>query len=210
MRLEAQPIAGSANMTARLTLICYASTDAVRRSAFPADEPLDDQGKASAAALANHLRPANRYWTSPEQRTRQTAEALQLNATVEPILRDCDYGIWIGRTFDEIWAQEPEAASRWLRDPEATPHGGESILSVMQRVAAWLDGQNGLSGQTIVVTHAAIIRAAIVHALEASPKSFWRIDIAPLSLTCISNNNGRWNLTSIGPIQSKRIRPSGQ
>jgi broad specificity phosphatase PhoE len=37
--------------------------------------------------------------------------------------------------------------------------------------------------QSIVVTDPAIIRAAIVHAIEATPQSFWRIDIAPLSIT---------------------------
>lgn len=192
-------------MTARLTLICHASTSAMRTSAFPADEPLDHQGKANAAALAKYARTTDRCWTSPELRTRQTAEALQLNAIIEPKLCDCDYGIWTGRSFDEVWAQDPEAAARWLRDPGATPHGGESIQNLMQRVAAWLDEQNGLSGQAVVVTHAAIIRAAIVHAIEATPKSFWRIDIAPLSLTRFSSNNSRWNLTSVGPMQSKRV-----
>jgi broad specificity phosphatase PhoE len=48
------------------------------------------------------------------------------------------------------------------------------------------------------VTHASIIRAAVVHAIEAGPQSLWRIDIAPLSITRLSGTNGRWNLTSAG------------
>ena len=187
-------------MTARLTLICHASTNAVRTAAFPADEPLDQQGRTRAAALASHLPSTDQCWTSPELRATQTAKALQLNAISEPQLRECDYGNWRGRSFDEILAQDSDAASSWLRDPLATPHGGEPIQSLMRRVAAWLDGQIGLSGQAIVVTHAAIIRAAIIHAIEATPKSFWRIDIAPLSATCLSGHDGRWNLTSVGPM----------
>ena len=69
-------------MTARLVLICHASTDAVRKSIFPDDEPLDAHGLKDAAALAGHLPHVERCWTSPELRTRQTAEAMQLNADV--------------------------------------------------------------------------------------------------------------------------------
>jgi broad specificity phosphatase PhoE len=185
-------------MTAHLILICQASTDAVRRSAFPADEPLDRHGLARAAALAKHMPAADRYRTSPELRTRQTAEALGLEATPLPMLRDCDYGEWTGFKFEEVLARDPEAISKWLRDPAAAPHGGESILSMIERVADWLEAEASLDYQSIVVTHASIIRAAIVYALEATAKSFWRIDIAPLTVTRLSGRDGRWNVSSAG------------
>jgi broad specificity phosphatase PhoE len=185
-------------MTARLILICHASTDAVRKAAFPADEPLDRHGQTRAAALAKQLPTAEHYWTSPELRARQTTEALQLKAIALSMLRDCDYGDWRGSSFDEVVARDPDAVSRWLSDPAAAPHGGESLLDLMQRVAAWLEGENAVNGQTIVVTHATIIRAAVIHAIDATPQSFWRIDIAPLSMTRLSGTNGRWNLAAAG------------
>jgi broad specificity phosphatase PhoE len=191
-------------MAARLTFICHASTLALRAAAFAGDEELDDRGLAAAAALAGQIPDAERCWTSPELRARQTAQALRREAIVAPELRDCDYGAWTGRGFDEVWAGDPEAATRWLRDPEAAPHGGESLAGLMRRVAAWLDAQREFSGATLVVAHASVIRAAIVHAIEANPQSLWRIDIAPLSQTRLSGANGRWNLASIGPAPSKR------
>ena len=99
-------------MTSRLILICHASTDAVREATFPADEPLDDKGSTSAAALAGRLPKADQCWSSPELRTRQTAEALGLNANVQPVLRDCDYGRWTGSTFDERSRARAEARRR--------------------------------------------------------------------------------------------------
>ena len=185
-------------MTARLIFICHASTDAVRRSAFPTDEPLDGIGEREAAALAGSVPHADQIRSSPELRARQTARVLGLNAAVEPALRDCDYGSWSGQNFDDISAKEPDAVAAWLRDPAAAPHGGESLLALMQRVAAWLAGQLSQHHQAIVITHAAVIRAATVHAIEATPQSFWRIDVAPLSCTRLSGNNGRWNLVSTG------------
>jgi broad specificity phosphatase PhoE len=185
-------------MTARLVFICHASTDAVRRSAFPADEPLDGIGKREALGLAGSVPHADRIWSSPELRARQTAQVLGLNAAVEPALRDCDYGSWSGQSFDEVSAREPDAVAIWLRDPAAAPHGGESLLAFMQRVATWLSGELIQHRRSIVITHAAVIRATLVHAIAATPQSFWRIDVAPLSFTQLSGNEGRWNLVSTG------------
>jgi broad specificity phosphatase PhoE len=183
-------------MTAVVILICHASTVAVRNAAFPADEPIDDKGRARAAQLARYLPGADRWATSPELRTRQTADALQLNAEVQPQLRDCDYGRWSGSTFDDVCAREPEAAAAWLSDPAAVPHGGESIVCVMQRVAGWLAAEQTQHRRSIIVTHATIIRSAIVRTIAAPPQSFWRIDIAPLSITRLSGSNGRWNFVA--------------
>lgn len=185
-------------MITRLKMLCHASTSAVRTSAFPADEPLDVQGRQRLAAYPHDLSRADRYLTSPALRARQTAEVLQLNATIEPMLRDCNYGRWSGRSFDEVRTQEPEAVAEWMQNPGAAPHGGELILALIERVAIWLDAQSGAPGLTVAVTHASVIRAAIVHAIEAEPRSFWRIDVAPLSLTRLSGDSRRWNLVSIG------------
>ena len=184
-------------MTTRLKLLCHASTSAVRTSSFPADEPLDEQGRQKLAAFPNTLRHTDRCFTSPALRACQTAEALGLTATIEPDLRDCDYGQWTGRTFEEVQAQEPQAMADWIGNPDATPHGGESIAALIARVSGWLDAQNTAPGSVVAVTHASVIRAAIVCALKAPPRSFWHIDIAPLSLVSLSGHGGRWTLGSI-------------
>jgi broad specificity phosphatase PhoE len=185
-------------MTARLILVCHASTAAVRAPAFPADEPLDARGRERAKALANTLPRIERCFASPEQRTMQTTEALGLNAIALPILRDCDYGTWRGCAYDDVVAREPDAVAKWLHDPSAAPHGGETLQSLMQRVGEWLGGENVTHRQTIVVTHASVIRAVIVQAIEAELPSFWRIDIAPLSVTRLTGDGSRWNLAAIG------------
>jgi broad specificity phosphatase PhoE len=187
-------------MTARLTLICHGSTDAVRAAAFPEDEPLDQYGETAARKLAGSLPSADRCWASPELRTRQTAEAIGLAAEIQPALHECVYGRWAGQTFDEIVANEPDAAAAWLRDPAAAPHGGESILALMQRVEAWLVDENAHDQKSIVVTHASIVRATIVHIMQAPAQSFWRVDVRPMSVTRLSGQGGRWNILAAGCV----------
>jgi broad specificity phosphatase PhoE len=116
------------------------------------------------------------------------------------MLRECDYGRWAGKGFSEIVVDEPDAANSWLSDPTAAPHGGESILDLMGRVATWLADETVHDQRSIAITHSTIIRATIVRVMDAPPQSFWRIDIGPLSVTRLSYLRGRWNLSAVGCI----------
>ncbi len=71
------------------------------------------------------------------------------------------------------------------------------VVAMIARVSTWLDAQLTIPGVILAVTHASVIRAAIVCALVTEPRSFWHIDIAPLSLTRLSGNGGRWTLVSM-------------
>src|SRR5262249_34589761 len=72
--------------------------------------------------------------------------------------------------------------------------GGESIADLIERVDGWLASLTDDTLRTVAVTHPAVIRAAILLALDAPPKSFWRIDIAPLSQIAIHFRGGPWTL----------------
>ena len=185
-------------MTTHLKLLCHASTAATHGASFSVDEPLDSRGLQKLVAARRHLRHMDLCLASPAQRAVQTAEGLGLDATVDPALRDCDYGRWSGHSVAQVQEREPQALAEWLRDPANAPHGGESILALTERATAWLDRQKGSRGVTVAITHPSFIRAAIVSAIEAEPRSFWRIDVAPLSLARLSGNQGRWTLVSLG------------
>jgi broad specificity phosphatase PhoE len=176
-------------MTVHLRLICHASTAALYRAAFPADdEPLDERGRRSAAAFAEE----GDALCGPALRCRETAAALGLTARIEPALRDADAGRWTGRSLAEVQAEEPDAVRAWLTDPAARPPGGESVRDVVDRIAGWLTGLD--SGTIVAVTHPAVLRAAAVHALAAPPAAFWRVDVEPLARIRLTGREGRWNL----------------
>jgi broad specificity phosphatase PhoE len=163
------------------------------------DEPLDRQGHAQAAALAGALRGVDATLTSPTLRARQTAAALLLDAIIDPALRDIDLGRWAGRSFADVEGAEPEALAAWTSRPDAAPHGGESVVDLADRVAPWLSARGGQTGRIVAVTHPAVIRAAIVVAIDAGPATFWRIDIAPLCRVSLSGNGDGWTLRAIVP-----------
>jgi broad specificity phosphatase PhoE len=187
-------------MSVRLTLVCHAATCATRAAVFPLDEKLEPQGEAKAKALATELSRVDLALTSPALRASQTASALGLDASIEPALRDIDLGRWAGRTFDDVQAAEPDAVGLWTCEADAAPHGGESVADLLCRVAPWLSGLSGKTGRIVAVTHPAVIRAAVMSAIDAGPSAFWRIDVAPLCRVNLVGNGPRWNLKSIIPL----------
>jgi broad specificity phosphatase PhoE len=180
----------------RLLLVRHGSTGATRASAFPADEGLDERGHAAARALGGVLgRPPADVLCSPSRRCRETAAAAGVaSPTIDPALAECDFGTWSTRTLADLHAEDGDAVVAWMTDPDAVPHGGESLSGFARRVAGWLDGQARLTGRALAVTHGGVVTAAVVHALQAPLAAFWRIDVGPLTLTELHCHDGRWTL----------------
>lgn len=185
-------------MLARLTMIASGATQATRKGRFPNDEAPEPRALDLAAALAASLRRADRVWTSPALAARQTAKALSLDATVEPLLGEQDFGRWAGRSFEEVQAEDSDGMAAWFADADAAPHGGESLAAVVRRVAALMERLASEGGHTMALTHAVPIRAAMVHVLGAPLSSVWKIDIEPLSLTEFRSDGRRWVLHASG------------
>lgn len=176
----------------RLSLVAHAMTDAVAAGRFPADEPLSDLGRRQTAA-AEIGSGFDTAFCGPEKRTRQTAELLGLQAQARPELADLDHGGWRGNSLGDI---DPGDLAVWLSDPACAPHGGESIVDLVDRVRQWLQTASTHPGRLVAVTHPAVIRAVILVALDAPAKSFWRIDVAPVSRAVLHHRGGAWTLRS--------------
>jgi broad specificity phosphatase PhoE len=173
-------------MTARLDLLAHGASVATRAARFPDDEPLDASAVEALDALRGRLRPYSHVLTAPAGAARETAQALGFEAESERALMDCDYGRWRGLASKDVAHREPDGFAAWLDDPAAAPHGGESVIALIERTGAWLAQSLARDGATLAVTHAMVVRAAIVSALGAGASAFYRIDVAPLSLARLS------------------------
>ncbi len=129
----------------------------------------------------------------PSARCAQTAEALAVAATPEHALRDLDHGRWDGRTPEDIAAVDPHGLSVWLTDPDAAPHGGETVREFCRRTAAWLDTLPPGTGRILAITEAPFIRAALVHALSVPARSFGHLQVPPASTVTLTLRDGCWS-----------------
>lgn len=183
------------DMTSRITFISHAATQALRRAAFPADEALEEPEITRIKSIGWRVPGAQQILSAPERRAQMTALSLDLSASIAEDLCDCDFGSWWGRELSQVQNDDPAGLVSWLTDPAAAPHGGESIEALVGRVKGWMDRQRD-AGHTIAVTHPSIIRSAMILALDAPLQSFWRLDIAPISLTDLRYNGSVWTLRS--------------
>jgi broad specificity phosphatase PhoE len=177
----------------RLLLVRHAPTRATRATAYPLDEPLDDAGRRAAGALRRALPRRCEVLSSPAMRCRETAEVAGLAPELDEALAECDFGAWMGRRLADVG---PDART-WMVDPDAAPHGGETLRAFAARVAAWLDAQAEREGVAVAITHGGVVKAAVVHALDAPLRAFWQIDAAPLSLTELHAHDGRWTVARL-------------
>ncbi|WP_367325338.1 histidine phosphatase family protein [Streptomyces sp. HUAS ZL42] len=187
-------------MTSRVMLISPAISEALREARFDDGCPLDATGLRLARAAAGSVGAAERAWSSPTVRCRETAEALGLDAVEAPELAALDVGRWRGATLAEVGAREPEALAAWLADPASAPHGGESVRALCERVAAWLDEAASAAGRIVAVTEPEVVRAAVLRGLGAPEASFWRADVPPLTAVELSGRSGRWNVRIGRPL----------
>jgi broad specificity phosphatase PhoE len=179
----------------RLHLVAHAPTRAQREFRFAApDDAVEAIPEARLAPLAAHIKSCEVAWCAPERRSLETADALGLASRPDEALGAWSMGGWSGQPLASIAESDPAGFEAWRTDPNAAPPGGESLASLLARVADWTDKQASSSGHVIVIAEAAVLRAVVVHVLEAPPQTFWRFDLPPLSLSIVQHASGQWRL----------------
>ncbi|MBM4033198.1 MAG: histidine phosphatase family protein [Planctomycetes bacterium] len=169
------------------------------------DASLDVAGRRQASALAEVLKALGpqRCFSSPLRRAAETAELaaapLGLKVQLDPDLREVGFGLWEGKTFEEIQQAEPEAVNRWAADPAgfAFP-GGERVCDFLARVHRAADRLAAAPGDVVLaVTHGGVVRAAICHLLGLPAHNYLLFGVKPASLTSIELFDGKGVLTGI-------------
>jgi broad specificity phosphatase PhoE len=155
------------------------------------DPPLSPAGERQAAALARFLRPEREMLicASPRRRTRQTAEAIgkTANAAVVPAecLDEIDFGSWGGCSFAAL-AEKPDWAYWNQHRACARTPAGDTMLRAQKRVVTYIEelsGRHHPQRLIVLVTHAEVIRAALLHFLRLDLDEYRHLTIHPGSIS---------------------------
>ncbi len=156
----------------KLCLVRHGQTDWNLEGRYQgqSDVPLNESGRAQAAALAKQLQRQCFAGICPSdlKRARETSEiiagCLHLPVTPEPRLREINQGKWEGQLVDVI---KDRYARLWLErlvDPvHVRPPGGETVGEVASRVADALDEISTLHPRKpmLIVSHGLALATAL-------------------------------------------------
>ena len=159
------------------------------------DIDLTDEGRIQAKKLGMLLRQNNNIETiycSDLSRARETAEIIGKEISqkpiVSPLLREISFGCWEGLSTQEIEKQFPGQLVRWRNELTFAPEGGESLLSVNDRIASFINmikEKHERNGDNIlIVSHAATTKIMILSliGIPLSLLTHFKISQASLSL----------------------------
>ena len=154
--------------------------------------PLSDAGLAQVEALVERLASfgVTHIQSSPRDRALETAApiAWRCGLAVEACeaLDEMDFGSWTGQSFANL-ARDP----RWRRWNEerarAVVPGGEGMADVQARIATHLRTMHARcpGARIAMVSHAEVIRAAVLQVLAMSANDWQAVDVGPASITAI-------------------------
>jgi broad specificity phosphatase PhoE len=183
-----------------IVLVRHGRTEANARGLLlgRADPSLDDEGRRQAARLAHGLGALDvaRIVSSPLARCRQTADTIAATLAraagglVPPAVErddrwiELDYGVLDGRPAGDVPA---DTWTAWRADVGWAPEGGESLVTLGERVRAACDelATDARAQDVVVVSHVSPIKAAIAWALGVDDAVAWRMWVAPASISRI-------------------------
>jgi alpha-ribazole phosphatase len=187
-------------MPTKLILIRHGETDwnAESRYLGHSDIGLNSKGLKQAGLLAKRLNKEiiHKVYASDSKRALSFAKKVFSGLCIEKMaqLKEINFGILEGETYDEVLRQNPRIYNKWLNEPFNAPAPGcETLNDFRARVRKIFRKLLLLNKNKTfaIVTHAGPIRVIINDILKV--KNFWQTmpDLASLSIIEIKSNRPR-------------------
>lgn len=185
----------------RLFLVRHGEPELTEEGLFlgQSDVPLSARGREGAEELREALSPFSfgTVYSSDLIRAAETARIVvgsrPLEVIAAPALREVALGDWELRRRRDVEKEDPRAYGDRGRDLLGfRPPRGESLRDLAERALPLLRGimeQN--SGDSLVVTHAGVLRLLFADLLGLEPECLFRLSFGYASLSLLRQRNGK-------------------
>ncbi len=182
-RLESRPVTDNAVITV-IDLLRHGEVEGGRKYRGQQDDPLSEIGWQQLRQVTNNKQDWQHIITSPLKRcaefSQELAETHQLPFNIESDFKEISFGLWEGRTAEQLLKNEPESIKQYWNDPiNETPPQGENLIDFEKRIlTAWKRLLAEFNGQHILlVTHAGVIRIILCYILSIPLTELFKLDV---------------------------------
>ncbi|TXH69039.1 MAG: histidine phosphatase family protein [Thiothrix sp.] len=150
----------------------------------PSTEALSQVGWQQLTTATRDYRP-DQILSSPSARCAEFAQKFSAKAAIplqiEARIQEMNFGNWIGKTSQAIWATDQVGLQQLWSDPLSfTAPQGESMQAFIERVTkAWADLTQLYAGQRVLlITHGGVIRVLLAYSLGIGYAQTLRFELA--------------------------------
>ena len=183
----------------KLFLVRHGSTDynSGRRFLGYSDIELNTTGYRQVERLRDRLanEKIDAIYSSDLKRTLATAEVISSGRDVDivacPELREVNYGICEGLTFQEIGSRHPDVAAKCVNFTlELAFPEGECFEEFIERTCGFLGklDKHGQSETVLIVSHNGPLKVLICRFLGIDMEHWWQISIDTASLSIVDTS----------------------
>lgn len=151
-------------------------------------------------------------YCSPLKRAVKSAEPLNINYHVEDGLKEIDFGLWEGKTIEEVERDFTREYAAWQKNPNLHPPvNGETSQDILNRSKLVVDKaiKNYSSGKFLFISHKATIRILLCSFLGldiAEYRNKLACPVASLSKIELSKNGAQLVFLADRSFMSKELR----
>ncbi len=170
--------------TTTIDLLRHGDVEGGRKYRGQLDDPLSELGWKQLRATTANKQDWQHIITSPLKRcaefTEELAQAHSLPLQNKYEFKEVSFGLWEGKTAEELLNTEPDNIKKYWNDPiKTTPPQGENLLDFEKRVLdGWKNVLTDFQGKHIlIVSHAGVMRMILCHILGMPLTALFKLDI---------------------------------
>lgn len=147
------------------------------------DIELNPEGVKQAHALKERIKDEKitAIYSSDLKRAMETARIIaephKIEVIPNPLFKEINFGVWEGRTYQELQKEYPQQLKIWLESPHLLRiENAETFSELQDRAMLGLKGvlSQHPSGTIVIVTHGGVIAALICGLFNEHINNMWK------------------------------------
>lgn len=172
------------SITTVIDLLRHGDVEGGRKYRGQLDDPLSELGWQQLRSSTNIKQDWQYIITSPLKRcaafAEELAQAHTLPLNINNEFQEISFGLWEGKTADELLKTESDEIKEYWNDPiNTTPPQGENLLDFEKRIiTGWINMVTEFQGKHILmISHAGVMRVILCHILGMPLTELFKLDV---------------------------------